>query len=164
MAKACGRLGLPPHERRAPGAGVSCIRQRGRDAVQRVAQPFRRLAQLARFAQWTEAQPIGPDAARRAGAGRSRAPRAAALLELAPAAAWATIVAASSGAWRRSAAADHQPSGWVSNTYPAALPRGADDLIKCALRRNHAMPSRPPAKSAQVEGSGTAAAGTPIRL
>jgi hypothetical protein len=67
----------------------------------RMPQLFRRVAQLARFAQWPEFQSIGPGTARRARGSCPGVRHAATLLELAPAAARAVIIAAGSFGRRR---------------------------------------------------------------
>jgi len=79
---------------------------------------FRRLAQLARFAQWTKVQPIGPGTARRARGSCRGVRRAAALLELATAAARAGIIAAGSFGRRRSGGA-HLASSEDENIFNA---------------------------------------------
>jgi hypothetical protein len=79
---------------------------------------FRRLTQLARFAQWTKVQPIGPGTARRARGSCRGVRRAAALLELAIAAARAGIIAAGSFGRRRSGGA-HLGSSEDENIFNA---------------------------------------------
>jgi len=96
-AKALRRLGLMPRRRCAPGAGrVSCVQTSGGHAVHRLPERFR-LAQLARFAQWTKVQPNWSGTARRARGSWRGVRRAAAFFEFTPAAARTGIIAARSG-------------------------------------------------------------------
>jgi hypothetical protein len=71
---------------------------------------FRRLAQPAHFAQWTEIDPIGPGIARRVRGSWRGVCRAAALLEVTPAATRAGIIAAGSFGRHRSGAVRHASS------------------------------------------------------
>ena len=73
--------------------------------MQRLSEPFDRLAQLAGFAQRAEVEPIGLHVGTRTGRHCTSLYSAAALLEFAPAAARAGIVAAGSFGRRRSGAA-----------------------------------------------------------
>jgi hypothetical protein len=82
----------------------------GPDPPAAMPELFRRLAQPAHFAQWTEIDPIGPGIARRVRGSWRGVCRAAALLEVTPAATRAGIIAAGSFGRRRSGGARHTSS------------------------------------------------------
>ena len=84
----------------------------------RVPELFRRLAQPARFAQRTEIDPIGPGIARRVRGSWRGVCRAAALLEVTPAATRAGIISAGSFGRRRSGGA-HLASSEDENIFNA---------------------------------------------